>query len=183
MTIKFLTITDDFEHVQTISLMGDLQDVEVIYIDNLSIDSNEIQQINLPFNLKYFIVDLVLNCKHSDLQFLRFDNYNEALKYTMQISNKFKIPFGCKFAFRFGVEVYEPFPRNNIEPYCDLEFIILDDKVLYNTDLNSSYRGKYSESYNILNTLVNTGKKKYNDDEIFKVSAEFFNRLVNLINK
>jgi hypothetical protein len=180
--IKFLTITDN-THIEQISQIGDLLDVEVIYIENLNIELDHIQQIYLPITLKYFIVDLILDCEEFDSKYTKFDTYNEALKYTMQISNKFKIPFGCKFAFRFGVEVYEPFPRNNIEPYCDLEFIILDDKVLYNTDLNSSYRGKYSESYNILKTLVDTGKKKYNDDEIFEISADFFNRLVNLINK
>jgi hypothetical protein len=182
MTVKFLTITDDTQ-IQQISQMSDLLDVEVINIDNLNIDLNEIQQINLPFNLKYFIVDLELNRREGDITHEQFNNYNDALEYIIQISNKFKIPFGCKFAFRYGVEVYEPFPRDNIEPYRELEFIILDGKVLYNTDLNSSYRGKYSESYKILKTLVDTGKRKYNDDEIFKVSAEFFNRLVNLINK
>ena len=182
MTIKFLTITDD-THVQQISQLGDLLDVEVIYIENLSIDLYEIREINLPVTLKYFIVDIILNCKHYDSKYLHFDNHNEALEHTIQISNRFKIPFGCKFAFRYGVQVYEPFPRNNIEPYCDLEFIILDGKVLYNTDLNSSYRGKYSESYNILKTLVDTGKNKYNDDEIFEVHANYFNKLVNLINK
>ena len=178
MSIKFITITGDTK-IQQISQMGDLLDIEVIFIANLNINLDEIREMHLPVTLKYFIVDLILNYT----RYLQFSNYNEALEYTMEISNKFKIPFGCKFAMRYGTEVYEPFPRDNIESYHDIEFIILDGKVLYNTDLNSSYRGKYSESYNILNTLVNTGKKKYNDDEIFKVSAEFFNRLVNLINK
>lgn len=178
MTIKFLTITND-THIEQISQLGDLLDVEVIYIDNLNIDLDEIREINLPITLKYFIVDLILNYT----RYLQFSNYNEALEYTIEISNKFKIPFGCKFAMRYGTEVYEPFPRDNIEPYCDVEFILLDCEVLYHTDLNSSYRGKYSQSYKILRTLVDTGEKKYNDNEIFEVSAEFFNRLVNLINK
>ena len=178
MTIKFLTITDDTK-IHQISQMGDLLDVEVIHIDNLNIDLDEIREINLPVTLKYFIVDLILNYP----KYIRFSNYDEALEYTIEIFNKFKIPFGCKFTMRYGTEVYEPFPRDNIESYRDLEFIILDGKVLYNTDLNSSYRGKYSESYKILRTLVDTGEKKYNDDEIFEVSANYFNRLVNLINK
>ena len=178
MTIKFLTITDDAK-IQQISQMGDLLDVEVIHIDNLNIDLDEIREINLPVTLKYFIVDLILNYP----KYIRFSNYDEALEYTIEIFNKFKIPFACKFAMRYGTEVYEPFPRDNIESYRDLEFIILDGKVLYKTDLNSSYFGKYSESYKILRTLVDTGEKKYNYYEIFEVHANYFNRLVNLINK
>lgn len=176
MTIKFLLI-NDYAKIKHLTNIESLENIECISIDNLSCKISDIQHLNLPINLNQIIIDFNIKeeARKRDAEF-EFKTYTEAIEFIKDLANQFKLPFDCKLTFRFCCNIL-----HNKE-YMHHEFIYSNNKIIYDTYIDGSYKGKISKSYIELCNIINNELEKYSENEIFGVSCKYVNIFCNLLN-
>ena len=178
MTIKYLKI-DNYTKIKHLTTIGNLYDLEILNIGDLVITISKLYLINLPINLKHLFIDLNLkNEQEKEPLELKFSSYKEAVDYIINLSDRFKIPFGCKLTFRIYCEILDE--KNGID-YCGEEFICSENKIVYDTYIDSQYREKISKSFREFSKLCDNELENYEHDEIFAVDSNYVSRFVKLI--